>query len=137
MKTFTSGAKSSEAKPRYDLIEPEALTRCAARMAQGAASHGERNYQKGACDPDFIRDRKNHLLEHAWKYAAGDVSDDHLGAILANANMLAWLEAHRESYDEARENLKECGCGRKVSRLCGGTTCPFPRAVHQGDGSGD
>lgn len=92
MKTFTSGARSSEEAPRLDLIPLASLKRQADRMQMGAASHGERNYEKGATDPVFIRDRKNHLVLHALSYLAGDESDDHLGAILANAGMLARLE---------------------------------------------
>jgi hypothetical protein len=95
MKTFTSGAKSSEESPRYDLIPLASLQRQAARMAQGSASHGERNYRRGYNDPVFIRDRVNHLLGHALAYASGDRSEDHLGAVLANAGMLAELEALR------------------------------------------
>lgn len=97
MKTFDSGARSSEEAPRYDLIPLASLKRQAARMAEGAMSHGERNYLKGAHDPVFIRDRINHLLGHALAYAAGDTSDDHLGAILANAGMLADIEAIRDN----------------------------------------
>jgi hypothetical protein len=89
---FPSGAKSSEQKPRFDLIPFEALSREAIRMAEGAAAHGENNYRKGAGDAAFIRDRVNHLLEHALRYAAGDRSDDHLAAIRCNAAMLMWLE---------------------------------------------
>jgi hypothetical protein len=94
--TFTSGAKSSEESPRYDLIPLEALQREAQRFALGAARHGERNYQRGAGDPAFRRDRLNHLLNHALLYASGDRSDDHLAAIRANAGMLIWLEAERD-----------------------------------------
>jgi hypothetical protein len=115
MKTFTSGAKSSEESPRYDLVPLASLKRQAARMAQGAATHGEHNYRKGANDPTFIRDRINHLLGHALAYAAGDRSDDHLGAVLANAGMLADIEsmqpAGRPTYDERRADLKPCRCG--------------------------
>ena len=97
-------------------------------MGKGAESHGERNYQKGAGDPNFIRDRKNHLLEHAMKYAAGDTSDDHLAAVLANANICAWLEANSRnalSYDEKRAYPVTCHCGREVSQRCSGTVCAF------------
>jgi hypothetical protein len=119
MKTFTSGAKSSEESPRYDLVPLASLKRQAARMAQGAATHGEHNYRKGAADPTFIRDRINHLLGHALAYAAGDRSDDHLGAVLANAGMLADIESmqpasitnERPTYDERRSDLKPCKCG--------------------------
>lgn len=140
MKTFDSGAKSSEEAPRYDLIPLASLKRQAARMAEGAKSHGERNYLKGAHDPVFVRDRINHLLGHALAYAAGDASDDHLGAILANAGMLADIEAIRDAafisnertqptntatipptatvtarptYDDLRgPDLQPCRCGR-------------------------
>jgi hypothetical protein len=96
MQTFTSGAKSSEAKPRYDLLYP-GITRGAIRMAEGAQSHGERNFEKGANDPVFVKDRENHLVEHALAYAAGDRSTDHLGAVIANACMLIRLEELRET----------------------------------------
>ena len=89
---FTSGASSTEVKPRYDLVPACALEREALRMAEGARTHGENNYQQGAHDPAFIRDRINHLIEHALKYAAGDRSTDHLAAIRCNAGMLCWFE---------------------------------------------
>lgn len=89
---FQSGAKSSEIKPRYDLIPVEALRREAMRMAEGAHAHGENNYRKGGTDPAFIVDRINHLIEHAMKYAAGDRTEDHLAAVRANTAMLIWLE---------------------------------------------
>ncbi len=91
MKQFTSGAKSSEEAPRYDLLEPAFLALVAQRMAQGAATHGARNYRKGMDDPAFIQDRINHLVGHVVKLAAGDDSDDHLAAAGANLNMLAVL----------------------------------------------
>lgn len=90
-----SGARSSTEKPRYDLIPAVALEREAIRMAEGARVHGENNYQQGANDPTFIRDRVNHLLEHAIRYAGGDRSEDHLAAIRCNAAMLAWFEAQK------------------------------------------
>ena len=89
---FSSGAKSSEEQPRYDLIPLEALKREAQRMAEGAAAHGENNYRKGKDDPAFIRDRVNHMITHALAYAHGDRSTDHLAAVRCNAGMLIWLE---------------------------------------------
>jgi hypothetical protein len=140
VKQFRSGAKSSEQKPRFDLVEVEALTLIANRMEEAIPSHGERNYRKGAGDPDFLQDRKNHLVEHALKYAQGDTSDNHLAALLANGNMCAWLEAHSRdamSFDEKREHLISCHCGRQVTKLCGnGSRCAmqhFP--TNQGDGA--
>lgn len=90
---FESGAKSSERKPRYDLIPAIALEREAIRMAEGAEAHGEKNYQKGKGDREFITDRVNHLIEHALRYASGDRSTDHLAAIRCNAGMLMELES--------------------------------------------
>lgn len=121
MKTFDSGAKSSEEAPRLDLIPLASLRRQADRMAMGAASHGARNYEKGARDPRFIQDRKNHLAWHVARYITGDMSDDHLGAILANAGMLARLEELAApddvpvTYDEKRATLRPCPCGREVN----------------------
>jgi hydrogenase/urease accessory protein HupE len=96
VEVFDSGAKSSELKPRYDLIPLEAQKREALRMAHGAMVHGENNYRQGVTDPVFIRDRINHMIEHAMKYAAGDTSDDHLAAVRCNAGMLCWLDAHKK-----------------------------------------
>lgn len=131
MKEFTSGAKSSEEAPRYDLLEPAFLDATARRMAQGAASHGERNYLKGAGDPAFVRDRLNHLLGHVLKLVAGDDSDDHLAAAAANLNMLAVLlvdhgasqilESGTPTYDEKRtSHLVPCRCGHLFTQphLC-------------------
>jgi hypothetical protein len=82
---FSSGASSSEQKPRYDLIPLEALRREAARM--------ENNYQQGKNDPAFVKDRINHMLEHALLYASGDRSTDHLAAVRCNAGMLIWMDS--------------------------------------------
>jgi hypothetical protein len=93
---FKSGASSSEVKPRYDLIPLCALEGEAIRMAEGAATHGENNYQQGIDDPQFVKDRINHMIEHALLYAAGDRSTDHLSAVRCNAGMLKWFEAQQE-----------------------------------------
>lgn len=89
---FTSGATSSTEKPRYDLIPVVALRRLAERFGYGAKKHGDHNYKQGAHDPEFIRDRQNHMIEHAIKYANGDRSTDHLGAVMCNAAMLVEIE---------------------------------------------
>jgi hypothetical protein len=138
MKEFTSGAKSSEQKPRYDLCPQAAFRRWAQRMAEGAKSHGDRNYQKGASDPVFRLDRINHLLEHAHKFAEGDRSEDHLAAVMANAGMLIWFdEQDAKGFDDARAETQPCRCGKQVTRpeQCPGLPCPFPQP--QGDGDGE
>ena len=117
MNTFRSGAKSAEVKPRYDLIV-DGARRGAQRMAEGAASHGERNYERGVDDAAFVKDRENHMVEHALLYAAGDRSTDHLGAVVANAAILARLEAMRDSRIlngnrmPSRDRIAACGCAQ-------------------------
>lgn len=93
-----SGAKSSSEKPRYDLIYRGFLRRLAQRMAFGAERHGQDNYKQGAGDAVYRRDRINHLIEHALKYAENDISTDHLSAIAANANILAYLDDHQPKH---------------------------------------
>ena len=97
-----SGARSSEQKPRYDLIPFEALRREALRMAEGAKAHGEKNYLKGRGDDVYIRERVNHLIEHVLAYAHGDTSTDHLAAIRCNAGMLIALTQDSDSKDPTR-----------------------------------
>lgn len=96
---FESGAKSSVEKPRYDLVPLVAMRAVAERFGYGAERHGARNYEKGYNDPSFVRDRLNHLLEHAMKAASGDTSEDHLGAVLCNAAILLRLKELREAED--------------------------------------
>jgi hypothetical protein len=106
MEQFKSGARSTEIKPRYDLVPPEAVRYIAERLGMGAEHHGERNFEGGAADEEFIRDRKNHAVEHLLHYVNGrttgpdkygeyDMPLDHLKAALANLAMLAYLEEHR------------------------------------------
>lgn len=107
MHAFTSGAKSTEVKPRYDLVPFSALRYIAERLGFGAARHGERNWHKGRTDPEFIRDRKNHAIEHLLHYVAGettgpdksgklDTPKDHLKAAITNLAMLADIEEFQE-----------------------------------------
>jgi hypothetical protein len=106
MHAFESGAKSTEEKPRYDLVPIEAITYIAERLSFGAQRHGDRNWQKGINDAAFIRDRKNHAVEHLLAYVTGtnlppdktgkvDTPKDHLKAAITNLAMLAYIEEHR------------------------------------------
>ena len=82
-------------KPRYDLVPQITVELIAERHEYGADRHGEWNYLKGKDDPAFIRDRKNHLVEHALNYARYGKRSD-LAAILCNGSMLAELRAFVE-----------------------------------------
>lgn len=95
MKEFTSGAKSTVKKPWYHLLPQRALALCAGRFQYGAERHGEKNYQKGAEDKEFITDRINHMIEHSLKFAESRKTSD-LAAILCNAAILAELGADKD-----------------------------------------
>jgi hypothetical protein len=100
MKVFASGAKSTVKKPEYYLIPLIALQLLAERFGYGKARHGERNYRKGANDPEFVTDRIDHLIEHVHNYAEHRKRSD-LAAVLCNAAMLADLGAFTD--DETKE----------------------------------
>lgn len=80
-------------------------------MAHGAASHGAKNYRKGKGDATFRQDRINHLIGHCLAYAAGETSEDHLGAVLANANILSYLDEAKPTHDELHLLSVKCKCG--------------------------
>lgn len=101
---FEGGATSSEEKPRYDLIPLPAIKRLAERFALGAVVHGDENYKKGGVV--FWRDRKNHLVEHFYKWLDGDRSEDHLGAVMCNAAMLIWFDDQVQKWGQKFESLK-------------------------------
>ncbi len=93
---FKSGAKSSEEKPRYDLMPLCALRRWAARLAYGAAKHGAQNWTLGKNDADYRRDRINHTIEHLLKHANGDRSEDHLGAAMCGIGFECWFDENSD-----------------------------------------
>ena len=95
LKEFSSGAKRSAKKPRYDLISLELLQRLAAVWEKGAEKYGEYNWQKASNDAEYQRDIANHILEHILLYAAGDRSEDHPAHICANAQMMMHFEASK------------------------------------------
>jgi hypothetical protein len=111
MKEFASGAKSSELKPRYDLVPLEAIRYIAQRLAYGATTHGENNYKKGVVDTTFIKDRQNHAIEHLFHYVNLETTEDgdgpleHLSAAITNLAMLAWLEQHKKDDTKKESNF--------------------------------
>ena len=90
LRKFPGGAtRSADAdEERYDLISPHATKREAIRMAEGAATHGERNWETGVP----ISVCPNHLERHLVQYKMGDRSTDHLAAIRCNAGFLIHFE---------------------------------------------
>jgi hypothetical protein len=72
-----SGAtRNREGMYRYDLLRSSFLDTMAAVMAEGAKSHGERNWELGFEDLD--RDVLNHIHNHWRRFRQGDRSEPHL-----------------------------------------------------------
>lgn len=73
--TMKTGATRSVINPvRYDLISPIGLRRLAETYAEGAAIHGDRNWEKGLPIDDCI----NRAIRHIYEHLAGDTKEDHL-----------------------------------------------------------
>ncbi len=84
MKVFASGAKSSAGKAGYWMIPFVVLRALAERFDLGALKYLPHNWKKGSKDPAFIRDRFNHMIEHAFKFLeGGDEEDSQVDSIIA------------------------------------------------------
>ena len=90
LRTFPSGATRSRDADceRYDLIPPSAVRREAIIMAEGAETHGDRNWEQGVP----IHVCLNHLERHLNLYKSGDRSEDHLAKIRVNAGFIIHFE---------------------------------------------
>lgn len=88
--TFGTGAVRDTAagKPRIDLQSPFAHERVGAWLAAGAAKYSERNWEKGIPFSRCLASLERHL--QAWK--AGDRDEDHLAAVVVNAQFLIHYE---------------------------------------------
>lgn len=91
LRQMDSGAtRSKDADAyRYDLITPHGMKRLAKRYADGAVTHGDRNWEKGI--PASVN--LNHLEGHLQQWKAGDTSEDHLAAIAWGVFALMHFEA--------------------------------------------
>lgn len=87
---FNTGSirDTQDGKPRYDLITPLGLKRLAMHYANGARKYGEWNYTKGQPNSRYLAS----LLRHAYAYAEGDRSEDHIAAVAWNALAIAHNE---------------------------------------------
>ena len=100
--TFKSGATRSKISPvRYDLITPIGLRRLAETYAEGAAIHGDRNWENGLPMDDCL----NRAVRHIYSYFEGDTSEDHLGH--AAWNILAAM--HFEEKNQKKEDKWNLG----------------------------
>jgi len=87
---FASGAVRDMAsdKERPDLMSPFAIRRVGRWLGLGARKYGERNWEKGIpCSVCFAS-----LMRHAFKYAMGWRDEDHLSAIIFNAQAIIHFE---------------------------------------------
>lgn len=107
IKELPSGAKRSarvafdspDGPPaRFDLCPPEGHLAWAKAMGEGALKHGPFNWMKGMPFSELI----NRIEAHVQAYKAGDVSEDHIGHVMANCGMLAYFERSRPELDDRR-----------------------------------
>lgn len=89
--TFSSGAKTDDIKPAYNLIPLNTLKREAKAWKKGADHYGENNWQKAKGDDKFIKERINHLIEHVFLWLSGDRNEDHLANVRCNAGIVMEL----------------------------------------------
>lgn len=89
---MTEARKDDAAKPRMDLIPPEALFALADVLTHGADKYGERNWERGMDRGRIVAA----LLRHLTAWMAGEDADPdsgmpHSAHVLTNA---AFLVAH-------------------------------------------
>lgn len=75
-------------KGRFDLISPIGMRRLAEWYELGAYKYAPRNWEMGVS----ITHCMDSLLRHAFKYLAGDNSEDHLSAVAWNAFAIMHME---------------------------------------------
>lgn len=87
---FSTGAVRDTAsdKERPDLISPFAMRRVGRWMGMGAKKYGDRNWEKGMPFSVLFAS----LMRHALKYAMGWRDEDHLAAIVFNAQAIIHFE---------------------------------------------
>lgn len=85
---FEGGSQRSEFQPPYYLLEDCFLVATAERMRKGELAHGRDNYKEGG--PEFVLETYNHMMAHLLSLREGDPTDNHVGAICANAQILCW-----------------------------------------------
>ena len=86
--TFEGGARRSEHKPSYYMVDRELLEFAGNRMEEGRVSHGRHNYRSGG--PEFVKETFNHLIDHAFRFKEGDNAPEDLRAMAANIQILCW-----------------------------------------------
>ena len=87
-------ARSSPGIPFYTKIDAEFLREMAEVLTAGSVNYDPHllieNWRLG--DLEFFHDRANHLLEHIYKWLAGDRTEKHLAHAACNLQMLIFAE---------------------------------------------
>lgn len=98
VQTFDTGARRDvpNGKSRPDLIPGGVMLRVGEHFGMGAEKYGERNFEKGIPSSRTLAS----LCRHVEQFKAGDDSEDHLAAIVANAVFLMFNEGKFVGNDE-------------------------------------
>lgn len=101
--------KSSEVLP-YDLVPPVLFEEVARRFALGLKKYGRDNWRKGLADPDYLRDRANHAMQHLLNYMHNlnngeDFAIENLAAVGWAVAVL--LEAERRKRQDGINNVRK------------------------------
>ena len=83
---FNTGAVRDTAsdKPRPDLISPFAEERVGQWLRLGAVKYAERNWERGIPNSRCLASLRRHVM----RYQQGDKSEDHLAAVIFNAQAI-------------------------------------------------
>jgi hypothetical protein len=112
-----SGAKSSKAPIRYDLVPATFLKRTAKRYTLGLEYYSEYNWRKGIQDVDFVQSRINHIIAHLQDYIMGEnLEDDNLAAVAWGVSMLMEFEENKaglETINQVRNRMVNFKGGEK------------------------
>lgn len=97
---------SSDSKPQLQLIPPEAARVMAASLARGA-KHGPWNWREHQI---ALMKHLGAILRHTFAIIAGEWVDaegnDHLGAIMATAGIIADARLHQTLTDDRPKGAK-------------------------------
>jgi hypothetical protein len=88
--TNEKGGQQSQSDYAFHMIDAEAITDLAKRLAYGATRYSRDNWRKIPAE-----EHMNHMMVHWYAHAAGDTSDDHMSAFFCRA-MMAYACARAE-----------------------------------------
>lgn len=93
-----------DGKPRFDLIPPLAEQRVALHYGNGAKKYKEWNWAQGMPFSRFLASLKRHVAA----FERGEVDEDHLAAVVFNANaIIHFQECGRGDLDDITPRVKE------------------------------